>query len=866
MKRVISPLTLLLFLACLPGAAGKKPKVDTSKLPAAATGRMDFGRDIRPILVRSCLKCHGPEKPRGGLRLDTREAALEGSDSGPVLKPGDAVNSRLLHVVAGLDPDTKMPPRGKPLTAAEVGRLRAWIDQGAKWPADAALKVAPRTRHWAFLPVRRPPVPRVSQAAWPRNAIDGFILARLEKEKIRPSPEADKVTLIRRLSLDLLGLPPTPREVEAFVRDGRPGAYERLVDRLLASPHYGERWGRHWLDLARYADSDGYEKDRERPHAWRYRHWVIAALNRDLPYDRFTVEQLAGDLLPTPPAPPSQGRESKISPPYEGGAGGVEQRVATGFHRNALHNDECGVDKEQFRVEKTVDRTNATATVFLGLTLACAQCHDHKYDPLSQREYYRFFAFFNSLEEKDIVAPLPGEGGPYRKAKAEFDKKKAELEGSLAEFKQKRLPLNQQRWEKELKRDEIKKLPANIRAILGVRPDKRSPKQQKALADYYATTDLQLEILTGILEDHLKTAPQVSMAQTLVEGKTRPTHVLLRGDFLKPGARVQAGVPAVLPPLPKGARGSRLDLAKWLVDPANPLTARVAVNRLWQHHFGRGLVHTSEDFGTQGEKPSHPELLDYLAGELVRRGWSFKAMHRLIVTSATYRQSSVVRDDLKDRDPQNILLARQSRLRLEAEVIRDVTLAAGGLLYRKIGGPSVRPPQPTGVAEITFLGDQHWVASTGPDRYRRGLYTFFRRTSPYPSLTTFDAPDANLSCTRRVRSNTPLQALVLLNDKLSVEAAQSLTLRVLREQRGNRAARVCHAFRVCLARKPSDREAKRLAELFDAQLKLCEEEPEDAAKLAGNGPKPPGVGTAELATWVATSRVLINLDEFITRE
>jgi hypothetical protein len=845
MRRPGAILILLLSLPGIPGPAAERPKGDTGKLPLAAKGRIDFRRDIQPIFARACLACHGGRKQRGGLRLDVRQAALEGSDSGPVIRPGDAANSRLLHVVAGLDPQTKMPPEGKPLTAAEVGRLRAWIEQGAPWPEESDTRTPPATKHWAFLPPKRPALPAVQLTSWARNPVDAFILARLEKANIRPAPEADRVTLIRRLSLDLLGLPPTPQEVTAFVQDHRPGAYERLVERLLASPHYGERWGRHWLDLARYADSDGFEKDKERPHAWRYRHWVIAAFNRDLPYDQFVIEQLAGDLLPNST---------------------LEQRVATGFHRNALTNREDGVDKEQVRVEQTVDRVNASATVFLGLTLACAQCHDHKYDPFSLREYYRFFAFFNGLDERDIPAPLRWEAASYAKAKTEFDQKKAELEGGLAEYRKNQLPLNQAAWEKGLSRAELRKLPANIRAVLAVPAPRRNTKQKELLAAYYAGTDTTLDILKGLVDDHSKQAPKVSMAQTLVEGRGRKTHVMRRGDFLKPGAAVEPGVPAVLPRLKAGKTATRLDLARCMVDAGNPLTARVAVNRLWQHYFGRGLVSTSEDFGTQGENPSHPELLDWLAAELVRRGWSLKAMHRLIVGSATYRQASVGRLELLKHDPQNVLLARQNRLRLEAEVIRDVMLSSSGLLHRTIGGPSVRPPQPSGVAEITFLGMERWVESKGPERHRRGLYTFFRRTSPYPSLTIFDAPDSNLACTRRTRSNTPLQALVLLNDKVSIEAAQALSRRVVREAPADLPARVGYAFRLCLARDPEEREARRVVELFKAQSKLFRSDTKAAAQLAGDSALPKGVTIPEMASWVGVARILMNLDEFITRE
>jgi hypothetical protein len=756
---------------------------DDAGLPPAARRPVDFQRDIQPILARACLSCHGAAKQRGGLRLDEGAAALKGGDSGAVLKPRDAVNSRLLRLVAGLDPDLKMPPGDRtPLGADEVGLIRAWIEQGANWPKDGAAAVVqtPQSTHWSFQPIRRPALPNGSDSGWLHNPIDAFVLARLDAEKLAPSPEADRVTLIRRLSLDLLGLPPEPREVEDFLADTSPGAYERLVDRLLSSPHYGERWGRHWLDMARYADSDGFEKDTGRPHAWRYRHWVIGALNQDLPFDQFTTEQLAGDLLP---------------------GATTEQKVATGFHRNTLTNREGGVDKEQFRVEQVVDRVNTTARVFLGLTLGCCQCHDHKYDPLTQREYYQFFAFFDSDVEVDIPAPLPTEPAPVPVPKDDANKKKAAAGG---------------------------------------------------------------------------------LAQTLALGPPRRTHVLLRGDFLRPGVEVQSGTPAVLPPLrgdwgtPVTRSATRLDLAKWIVSPSNPLTARVLVNWVWQRYFGRGLVATLEDFGTQGEKPSHPELLDWLASEVMAGGgqpspsWSLKRLHRLIVTSATYRQASRLRPELAARDPLNILLARQSRQRLEAEVVRDAALASSGLLTRTVGGPSVRPPQPAGISELTYAGSAKWVESTGPDRYRRGLYTWFQRTSPYPMLMTFDAPDSNLCCVRRERSNTPLQALTLLNDTVFVECAQALGRRVLREVPADGAAdvtreRLRYAFRLCVAREPAATELARLTRLFEEFRSACQARPEAAAKLVGKM-KESGVEMPEVAAWVALARTLLNLDEFVTRE
>jgi hypothetical protein len=732
----------------------------TAAGPPPAT--IDFARDVRPLLERSCISCHGKEKQRGGLRLDDGVLALRGGNSGIVIKPGDGAGSRLVVLVAGQDADLKMPPgKARPLSSAEVALLKAWIDQGATWPrTGSAVAEAVHSDHWAFQPVRQPVPPTVRRSDWPRNQLDRFVLARLEKEHITPSPEADPVTLVRRVTLDLTGLPPTPEEVQAFLADRSPTAYEKAVERLLASPAYGERWARHWLDLARYADSDGYEKDTGRPHAWRYRHWVIAALNRDLPFDAFTVEQLAGDLLP---------------------GATIEQKVATGFHRNTLTNREGGVDPEQFRVEAVIDRVNTTARAFLGVTLGCAQCHDHKYDPFSQREYYQLFAFFNSDVEVDLPAPLPG-----------FVEQKSEVKG------------------------------------------------QKSAGG--------------------------TLAQTLALGPARATHVMIRGDFLRKGVAVEPGTPAVLPPLAARGKANRLDLARWIVDPANPLTARVLVNWTWHKYFGRGIVPTLEDFGTQGEKPSHPDLLDYLAGEVVRQGWSLKALHRAIVTSATYRQSSQIRPELQARDPYNSLLARQNRLRLEAETIRDVMLASSGLLTRTVGGPSVRPPQPAGISELTYAGSARWVESSGADRYRRGLYTWFQRTSPYPMLMTFDAPDSNLCCVRRERSNTPLQALTLLNDTVFVECARALAGRVIEEEKGGTAARLRYAFRLCVARSPTEREQARLERLFAELCELAERDPAGAGKLAGMSRPGTEASVAERAAWVALGRMLLNLDEVVTRE
>jgi hypothetical protein len=691
--------------------------------------------------------------------------------------------------------------------------------------------------HWAFRPIQRPAAPAIDGG---RNDVDRFILARLKDAGISPSPEADRATLLRRLSLDLLGLPPSPQQLNEFLNDARPDAYERLVDKLLASPHYGERWGRHWLDLARYADSDGYEKDTGRPYAWRFRNWVIAALNRDMPFDQFTIDQIAGDLLPK---------------------ANLDQKIATGFHRNTLTNNEGGVDKEQFRVEATVDRTNTTATVWLGLTLGCAQCHDHKYDPFTQRDYYRLFAFFNSTTEANIAAPLPGEVDRGKQILARHQK---ELDAYRA-----KLPATVAAWEATFKPSDLPKLPENIRTIVKTPAPQRSDAQRKEFVAYFEKIDPMLTAMKKRHANELKTS-QASLAQTIQDGPARKTHILKRGDFLRPGDEVSPGIPealATVAPL-RTANGppTRIDLAKWLVSPQNPLTARVVANWVWSKYFGRGLVTTPEDFGKMGQKPSHPELLDWLASELMRRGWSLKQFHRLIVTSATYRQSSQARPELVERDPLNVLLSRQNRLRLEAEIVRDGALSASGLLNAAVGGPSIRPPQPPGISDLTYAGSAKWVESTGADRFRRGMYIWFQRTSPYPTLMTFDSPDSNVCAVRRERSNTPLQALTLMNDIAFVECAQALGRR-LADQAGDDGARVAMAFRLCLGRNPVPSESARLTALVADVRDLYQSRPTEAAKLLGNPKAKIAEGkTIDYAAWTIVARAMLNLDEFVTRE
>jgi hypothetical protein len=872
--RILALIGSLVFISEV-GASQLASEVDVAALPPAANTRVDFARDIAPLLRERCETCHGAEKQMGGLRLDNREAALAGGYSGSVIKPGNSAESRLIHLVSGLTEELIMPMTGAKLTSEQVGLLRAWIDQGAEWSEQAAAvpevgnREKPKTDHWAYLPPRRPPVPKVQDRAWLRNPLDAFVLAKLEDGGIQPSPEADRATLIRRVSLDLIGLPPTPEEVDQFLTDTHPDVYERLVDRLLASPHYGEKWARHWLDLARYADSDGYEKDLPRPHAWRWRDWVIHALNSNMPFDQFTIEQLAGDLLPNPT---------------------VEQKVATGFNRNTLTNREGGIDLEEFRVEEVVDRTNTLGTVWLGLTVGCARCHDHKYDPTFQKEYYQLYAFFNSAQKVNIEAPLAGEMGPFLSRKSTYDRKWREL---LEDYD---VPEMEAEWEKNLLEAVLNPganevwdfswgiveiLVDGAEQILRLNPSQRTQKQQDQLTEYfiqwYGTNmvpgvskdehdKLKFKELWEKREQLKEKYPGLSEAQIFVENPSPPkTHILIRGDFRRPGVEVYPDTPRVLPPLPGGAEPPRLQLARWLVSGDHPLTARVTVNRMWQEFFGRGLVETSEDFGTRGELPTHPELLDWLAVEFMDNGWNVKKTHRLLVTSATYRQSSKIRGELQGRDPYNKLLARQSRFRLSAELIRDVALSASGLLNPAIGGKSIRPPQPAGMVKLGFASDlRAWREDEGADRYRRGLYIFFQRTVPYPQLINFDAPDSLLACSRRGHSTTPLQALNLLNDPVFFEAAQGLAARVLREKQGSVADRIDYAFRLCLARLPKPRERERLLRHYHQQKEILGRDPKSIELLfPANGVE--GVDPSEAAAWVGVSRVLLNLEEFITR-
>ncbi len=834
--------------------------------PAPPASKIDFARDIEPVFHENCYACHGPSVQMNGLRLDQQAAALEGGHSGPAILAGKSAESPLILRVTSEKKDVRMPPGDARLSQDEIAALRAWIDQGAPWPETESSGRPSRSERenlWSFQPVRRPEPPEVNSASWVRSPIDRFILAKLDAEGIAPSPEAGRATLIRRLSLDLTGLPPAPAEVDAFVADKSPRAYEQLVDRLLDSPHYGEKWARHWLDLARYADSDGFEKDLDRPHSWRWRHWVIRALNDDMPFDQFTIEQIAGDLLP---------------------GATTEQKVATGFHRNTLKNREAGVKRGEARFDELVDRTNTLGTVWLGLTVGCAQCHDHKFDAITQKEYYQLFSLFDAAWEAEISAPLPGEIGPYLQALPEYYRQREAL---LEKYEIAKL---QPKWEEKTVRamdfpGESNEWDFHVTATramlnhadrrLKTPLEQRSRRERELLTDFFrrrygpdlAKDDCAVESFKELnkkLSELNKTLPRPSEAYVL-EQNPRPagTRIAIRGDWRRPGIAVEPNTPAALPAFPGGDEPPRLRLARWLVDERNPLTARVAVNRMWQEFFGHGLVGTAGDFGTQGERPTHPELLDWLASQFSRLGWSMKSMHRTIVLSATYRQSSRSRPRLGERDPENRLLARQLRPRLSAELIRDSALAASGLLYPEIGGRSIRPQQPEGIAELTY-GRSRWITTPGPGRYRRGLYIQYKRTAPYPMLANFDTPSASVSVVQRRRSNTPLQALNLLNDPVFFEAARALAVRVLQEAQPNWNDRLRHAYRLCLAREPSSPEKDRVATFWERQKQLFENNPGMASTVAlpAISESPP----AEMAAWVSVARALMNLDEFITRE
>ncbi|MCU0704028.1 MAG: PSD1 and planctomycete cytochrome C domain-containing protein [Fimbriiglobus sp.] len=754
--------------------------------PFARAADIDFNRDVRPILSNNCFACHGPDdkERKGKLRLDTFDGATKNGS----LVPGKPDESEFIARVVSTDENDVMPPAktGKKLTAKEVETLKAWVKQGGRYAT-----------HWSYVKPARPAVPTVPLPT--RNPIDQFILARLKQEGLAPSPEADKTTLVRRVALDLTGLPPTLDEVDRFLKDTAPDAYEHMVDRLLAKPAFGEHWARMWLDLARYADSAGYADDPLRT-IWPYRDYVIRSLNANKKFDRFTVEQIAGDLLPDATD---------------------ETRTATAFHRNTMTNSEGGTSDEEFRNVAVVDRVNTTLAVWMGTSAACAQCHTHKYDPISQVEYFKLFAFLNNTEDADRSDESPV------------------------------LPLDDTP-EKRATRAEYEKAVAALRGVKVV--DKDDAAEVKKLTDR----------LTGKL-NALRPKVTVPVMKELPQDKRRVTKLQFRGNFMDLGEAVTEGTPAALHPFPKGEPLNRLGFARWIVSPDNPLTARVTVNRFWEQVFGNGLVRTTEEFGTQGELPSHPELLDWLAVEFAS-DWDVKRLLKLMVASAAYRQTSRVTPELREKDPDNRLYARGPRYRLSAEMVRDQALAVSGLLSAKVYGPSVRPPRPSMGLSAAFGGGLDWKTSDGEDRHRRGLYTEWRRTSPYPSMITFDAPSREACTLRRIRTNTPLQALVTLNDPVYVEAAQALARKVAAHGTTTD-ERVVFAFRTCTSREPTAKERTRLVKLFEEAKAEYVKDAKKAEAMATDpiGPLPKGANAAELAAWTTVGNVLLNLDEMLMR-
>jgi Protein of unknown function (DUF1553)/Protein of unknown function (DUF1549)/Planctomycete cytochrome C len=1028
-----------LSLICLIGCLGE----GGSTRARAAERPIDFNRDIRPILSDHCYACHGPDQKqrKAKLRLDTREGAFSRKDDKTIIVPGKREASELYRRITTSDADDHMPPAeaNKPLNARQIGLLGRWIDEGAPWKG-----------HWAFIKPERPPLPEVKKKDWPKNDLDYFILERLEQEGLEPSPEAGKETLIRRASFDLTGLPPSIEEVDAFLADSSPDAYNKLVDRLLDSPRYGERMTMHWLDLARYADTHGYHLDAGR-EMWKWRDWVIDAFNRNMPFDQFTVEQLAGDLLPNAT---------------------LSQKVATGFNRNSMINFEGGAIPEEYLTHYIIDRVNTTSTVFLGLTLGCAQCHDHKFDPISRKDFYRFYAYFNAVPENGLdgskgnAAPLlrvpsseeetrlkemqaaidqaqkqfeeaapkwdraqaeweqsaarnqagrwqilepllarstggatlavqadnsflagglnpdhdvheisartdltgiravrvealpddslPGKG-PGRNSNASFVLSEVELEavsirhpnqtnrvsfakaeadysqkgyevarlidgrentgwaidaperhapgsawlicaepfgfegGTELHFRLRYQTINGHslgRTRLAISRDPKagqpgQELPSNFLALLNLPPDQRTAEQKSSLQTYYrekvapdyATLRDAVADLKRQRDKIQKSIPTVMVMAQM--DKPRDTFILTRGQYNMHEDKVQPGVPAKLtPPLPETAPPNRLSLARWLTDPDQPLTARVTVNRFWAMVFGIGIVKTANDFGSQGEWPSHPDLLDWLATEFVQSGWNVKHMMRLMVTSATYRQTSRVTPELLEKDPYNRLYARGPRFRLSAEEIRDNALAVSGLLQGDFGGPSVYPYQPPGLwQELSQRKDsgnwtaQKFVQSHGGDLYRRSMYTFWKRTCPPPSLQTFDAPTRETCVVQRARTCTPLQSLVLLNDPTYVETARVLAKRMMTEGGVSPEERIRYAFRLATARLPSADEEEVLTQLYRQQKERFQKAPADAEKMmdVGEYPCDRNLDPIDHAAWTSVATIILNLDETINK-
>jgi len=841
-------------------------------LPGIALGQgrtIDFRRDVRPILSNHCFQCHGPDAANreAGLRLDLRTGVLGEDGQGAIVVPGRPEASELLARITSQDETLRMPPAdaGKPLSDQQIETIRRWIQEGAVWQ-----------EHWAYSPVVRPAVPAVDGRGI-RNDIDRFVAAKLREQGLQPAAEADRVTLIRRLSFDLLGLPPSPEDVAAFVADDSPNAYERLVEKLLASPHHGERMAMYWLDLVRYADTNGIHGDNHRDHA-PYRDYVIDAFNRNLPFDQFTIEQLAGDLLPKPTN---------------------RQRIASGYNRLNMTTQEGGAQAKEYIAKYAADRVRNASTVWLGATMGCAECHDHKYDPYTIRDFYRFAAYFADVSETPV-----GKQEPTRVPSDEDQQKIDAIEAQLAKLDEQyiretpEIAAGRKAWA-EAKHKELAAsptdnlgLPDDVAAALRTPAAERNEELNKAIIEYYRAVAPELESVRAEMarleaeqKRIMEKAPLILITTSV---KPRTVRVLPRGNWLDDsGEVVQPGIPEFLAHAtgydPSGrprsgadeqassasaannVRATRMDLARWIVARDNPLTARVFVNRLWKLAFGHGLARNVDDFGSQGALPTHPELLDWLAAEFMESGWDVRHMLRLMVTSATYRQSSQATREVFQRDPYNHWLARQGRFRLDAEMIRDLALESSGLLNRKIGGLSVKPYQPAGYWDHLNFPKRTWVADTGANQYRRGLYTYWCRTFLHPSLLAFDAPTREECTAERPRSNTPLQALVLLNDPTYVEAARALAEDMMAEPTAEQG--IALAFARVLSRPPREEETQLLMQLLEKHRAEYQATPADASKLVNVGQRvsPGELSEPELAAWMSVARVVLNLHEAITR-
>jgi hypothetical protein len=816
---------LFLLVAACPVAAAERPPVD-------------YIRDVRPILANSCYACHGPDEKarKAKLRLDVREEAIK-----KAIVPGKGGDSPLLQRVTTSDRDEVMPPphAKKPaITADQAATLKRWIDDGAKFD-----------QHWAYVKPVRPAVPEVKNKSWVRNPIDAFISRDHERNGLSPAAEADRITLIRRLSFDLLGLPPSPEDVETFLSDNGPKAYESMLDRILASKHFGERMAVMWLDAVRYADTGGYHSDNHRD-VWLFRDYVIEAFNNNKPFDKFTIEQLAGDLLPNPTN---------------------EQKIASGYNRMLMTTEEGGAQAKEYTAKYAADRVRNASNAWLGATMGCSECHNHKYDPYTMRDFYSFAAFFADVQEVPVgrqpQTPImtPEQAAELKRLDGEMSRVKDQI------AKVKLADDGQAKWEASVQKN-TKGLPRPVIDALKVEAVKRTDAQKNTLAQHYRdnvapeTESLRKELVAATAK---RDAYKNSIPTTLVSmsGAPRTVRVLPRGNWLDDsGEIVKPAIPEFLGKIDKKDRATRMDLAKWIVSPENPMTARVFVNRLWKIAFGQGLVRNLDDFGTQGTPPTHPELLDWLATEFIASGWDVKATFKSILMSNTYRQSSVGAKGIRDRDPTNQWLARQNRFRIDAEYVRDNALFVAGLLNPKIGGPSAKPYQPAGFWALLNFPQRDWVADKNENQYRRGLYTYWCRTFPHPSLTAFDAPSREECTNERSRSSTPLQALVLLNDPTYVEASRVFATTILKEG-ATTAERLSSAYRRALSRAAKPEEIRVLEALVERHRSEFKKDPEGVKKLlaVGIAPVPKDVDAVELAAWTSVARVILNLHEAVTR-